>query len=247
MKLTVVGCSGSGPGPDSPASCYLVEADGVTVMLDLGQGAAGPLQRYIDPATLRAILISHLHSDHCLDMTALGVVLQYGPARPRGPIPVLAPDGALARIAAACGPETDEAQLASLFEFAAPVDGPIGPFAARFARMNHPVETYAVRLEHAGRSLVFTGDTGPTDALVDLAHGADLLLAEAGWAGGPEAAPDLHLTGAAAGDHATRAGVGRLLLTHVPAWGSVDAALADARVTWAGPLAAAVAGQVVDV
>ncbi len=247
MRLTVVGCSGSGPGPDSPASCYLVEADGVTVMLDLGQGAAGPLQSYLDPSTVHAIVISHLHSDHCLDLTALGVILQYGPTRPPGPIPVYAPDGALSRVAAACGPETDEAQLAALFDFRAPADGPIGPFAARFARMNHPVETHAVRLEHGGRSLVFTGDTGPTEALVELARGTDVLLAEAGWAGGPESVADLHLTGAAAGAHAHRAEVGRLVLTHVPAWGSVDAALSDARTTWAGPLTAARAGQVIEV
>lgn len=247
MRLTVIGCSGSGPGPDSPAACYLLEADGFVLVLDLGQGAAGPLQRYTDPARIGAVLLSHLHSDHCLDMTALSVILQYGPGRPAAPIPVLAPAGAARRIALACGPETDEAQLSELFDFGEPVDGPIGPFAASFAMMNHPVPTYAVRLEHGGRSVVYTGDTGPSVELVELARGADLLLAEAGWAGGPEAVPDLHLTGAAAGEHATRAGVPRLLITHVPAWGSVDAALVGARTTFGGSLSAAHAGDVLEI
>ena len=247
MRLTIVGCSGSGPGPDSPASCYLVEADGFRVVLDLGQGAAGPLQGYTTPSTLGAIMLSHLHSDHCLDMTALAVILMYGPSRPRAPIPVHAPAGAARRIALACGPETDEAGLVGLFDFREPRDGQIGPFSATFARMNHPVETYAVRLEHGGHALVYTGDTGPTDALVELARGADVLLAEAGWGGGPESRPNLHLTGAAAGDHATRAGVRRLILTHVPAWGSVARARADAERTFPGRLDIARAGEVFDV
>jgi ribonuclease BN (tRNA processing enzyme) len=247
MKLTVVGCSGSGPGPDSPAACYLVEADGFVVMLDLGQGAAGPLQRYTQPADLGAIVLSHLHSDHCLDMTALSVVLQYGPAHPPVPIPVVAPDGAARRIALACGPETDEAEMSTLFAFRTPADGPIGPFQARYARMNHPIPTFAIKLSHAGRSLVYSGDTGPTPALVELARGADVLLAEAGWAGGPESVPNLHLTGAAAGSHAQQAGGGRLVVTHVPAWGSVEAALVGARSTFAGPVEAARAGQVLHI
>jgi ribonuclease BN (tRNA processing enzyme) len=247
VRLTVVGCSGSGPGPDSPASCYVVEADGFRVVLDLGQGATGPLQGYTVPSTLGAILISHLHSDHCLDMTALAVLLHYGPTRPRAPIPVHAPSGAARRIALACGPETDETQLAALFDFQEPRDGRIGPFSVTFARMNHPVVTYAVRLEHGGKALVYTGDTGPTDALVELSRGADVLLAEAGWGGGPESVPDLHLTGAAAGDHARRAGVRQLILTHVPAWGSVAGARAEAEEMFAGRLDTARAGQVVEV
>jgi ribonuclease BN (tRNA processing enzyme) len=247
MRLTVVGCSGSGPGPDSAASCYLVEADGFGIVLDLGQGAAGPLQGYTVPSALGAVLLSHLHSDHCLDMTALAVLLQYGPTRPPAPIPVHAPAGAARRIALACGPETDEAQLAGMFDFREPRDGPIGPVTATFARMNHPVETYAVRLEHDGHALVYTGDTGPTDALVELSRGADVLLAEAGWGGGPELQPNLHLTGAAAGEHATRAGVGRLILTHVPAWGSVARARAEAAQTFGGELDTARAGHVVEI
>jgi ribonuclease BN (tRNA processing enzyme) len=160
---------------------------------------------------------------------------------------VHAPAGAAHRIALACGPETTEAQLAGFFDFKEPRDRQIGPFDVRFARMNHPVETYAVRLEHDGHTLVYTGDTGPTDALVELSCGADVLLAEAGWGGGPEAVPNLHLTGAAAGEHATRAGARRLIITHVPAWGSVARARAEAQETFSGRLDVARAGQVVDI
>jgi ribonuclease BN (tRNA processing enzyme) len=91
------------------------------------------------------------------------------------------------------------------------------------------VECYAVRLTAGGRTLVYTGDTGPSDAVVELARGADLLLAEAAYAEGPDLPPGLHLTGRQAGELAVKSGVGRLLLTHVPAWVDSAAQLAAAR------------------
>jgi ribonuclease BN (tRNA processing enzyme) len=96
-------------------------------------------------------------------------------------------------------------------------------------RTAHPVECHAVRLSAAGRSLVYTGDTGASAAVVELAHGADALLAEAAHPDVPGLPPDLHLTGREAGEHAAAAGVGRLLLTHVPAWVDRTAQLASAR------------------
>ena len=81
MKLPVVGCSGSYPGPDSPASCYLLEQEheGRTwrVLMDLGSGALGALQRYVDPLGIDAVLLSHLHADHCLDLCGFYVCLLY--------------------------------------------------------------------------------------------------------------------------------------------------------------------------
>ncbi len=106
MRLTIVGCSGSFPGPDSPASCYLVEADddsGRTwrVLLDLGNGSLGPLQRHVDLADLDALLISHLHPDHYMDACGLYVARRYHPAGAVGPaLPVYGPTG----IACPAGP-----------------------------------------------------------------------------------------------------------------------------------------------
>ena len=91
MRLTVVGCSGSYPGPESAASCYLVEAehDGRTwrVLLDLGSGALGPLHRFTDPLALDAILLSHLHPDHYFDISGLFVMWRYHPDGPRPRLP----------------------------------------------------------------------------------------------------------------------------------------------------------------
>ncbi|RBY89284.1 MBL fold metallo-hydrolase [Blastococcus sp. TF02A-30] len=219
MKLTVVGCCGSGPGPDSPASCYLVEHDGYRLVLDLGNGSFGALQRVVDPGSVDAVFLSHLHADHCLDVAPFVVWHRYSGRSTGTVVPLYAPVGAERRLAVAY--DVDGDALTDVFDFV-PV-GPgaltIGPFEVELARTAHPIETYAIRLTAGGRSLVYTGDTGPCDRVVELARGADLFLAEAAHPDSdPDQPPGLHLTGRQAGEHAAAAAVGRLLLTHVPPW-----------------------------
>jgi ribonuclease BN (tRNA processing enzyme) len=218
MKLTVIGCSGSAPGPTSPASCYLVEHDGFRLVIDMGNGSFGPLQTHVDPAAIDAVFLSHLHADHCLDVAPFVVWHRYAGPRERSLVPLYAPVGAERRLALAY--DSDGDGLTDVFDFV-PV-GPgtfsLGPFEVTLARTAHPVECYAIRLAVDGRSFVYTADTGPSDAVVELARGADVLLAEAAHPPGLELPPELHLTGKEAGEHAAAAGVGRLLLTHIPAW-----------------------------
>jgi len=218
VKLTVIGCSGSGPGPKSAASCYLVEHDGFRLLLDLGNGSFGTLQAIADPDTVDAVFLSHLHADHCLDVAPFVVWHRYSGRSSGRQIPLYAPDGAAERLALAY--DGADADLTDVFDFTAvtPGDLTIGPFAAETVRTAHPVECHAVRLTAGDRSLVYTGDTGPSQRVVDLARGADVLLAEAAHPPGPDLPGGLHLTGREAGEHAAAAGVGRLLLTHVPAW-----------------------------
>jgi ribonuclease BN (tRNA processing enzyme) len=218
VKLTILGCSGSGPGPRSPASSYLVEHDGFQLLLDLGNGAFGPLQGYTDPGGIDAVFLSHLHADHCLDVAPFVVWHRYAGSSSRSPVPMYAPVGAERRLALAY--DLDGDGLTDVFDFV-PV-GPgaftLGPLEVTLARTAHPVECYAIRLTAGGRSLVYTGDTGPCERVVELARGADVLLAEAAHPPGPDLPTGLHLTGREAGEHAAAAGVARLLLTHIPAW-----------------------------
>jgi ribonuclease BN (tRNA processing enzyme) len=218
VKLTIVGCSGSGPGPKSPASSYLVEHDGFTLLLDLGNGAFGPLQGFTDPAGIDAVFLSHLHADHCLDVAPFVVWHRYAGPSERSLVPLYAPVGAERRLALAY--DIDGDGLTDVFDFipVGPGKFSLGPFAVTLARTAHPVECYAIRLEAGGRSLVYTADTGPSQRVVELARGADVLLAEAAHPPGPDLPGGLHLTGREAAEHAVAAGVRRLLLTHIPAW-----------------------------
>jgi ribonuclease BN (tRNA processing enzyme) len=247
VKLTVLGCSGSLPGPDSPASGYLLEADGYKLVLDLGQGAFSALQRYAMPADVDAIVISHLHADHCIDLTAYIVALRYGGVgyrqRAAGErIPLIGPTGTRDRIGAAYDPLARKLGLQELFGFAGPTNGEFGPFRLTFAPTNHPVPTSAVRVEQGGHSLVYSADTGESPELIRLAQGADLLLCEATFGPDEPYVPDLHLTGAQAGEHAEQAGVGRLVVTHVPPWCSREVAVEQAATTFGGAVEAATPG-----
>ena len=252
MRLTVIGCSGSFPGPDGPASCYLVEAahEGRTfrLLLDLGNGSLGPLQRHAPLDGIDALVISHLHPDHCLDLCSLYVARRYLPEGPLGRIPVHGPAGTADRMARAYDLDPNPGMHAD-FAFVDLEPGPftLGPFMLRTVRVKHPVEAYAVRVEHGGRSLVYSGDTGPCDALVELARGADLLLCEASFHDGRDTAPDLHLNGREAAEHATRAGARRLVLTHLPPWNDPARSLAEAVPAFAGPVEVARAGAVIDI
>jgi ribonuclease BN (tRNA processing enzyme) len=112
--------------------------------------------------------------------------------------------------------------------------------------MNHPVETFAFRFTHSGRTLVYTGDTGATEAVPALARGADVFLSEAAFLEGPDLPPDLHLTGRQAASYASQARVGRLVLTHLQPWTNADDTRAEAAAAFTGDLDIAVAGQVID-
>ncbi|MBV9593807.1 MAG: MBL fold metallo-hydrolase [Actinobacteria bacterium] len=247
MKLTVLGCSGSMPGPDSPAAGYLVEHEGFRVVLDLGNGAFGALQRHVAPTEVDAIVLSHLHADHCIDLTSYYVDLRYGPDRPRRRIRLIGPAGTRDRLAAAYDPLARKLDLQQWFDFGTPANGELGPFAVAFAPVNHPVPAYAIRLSVDGRSLAYSGDTGESADLVALAGEADLFLCEATFAADEPYVPDLHLTGQQAGEHAAKAGAKRLVVTHVPPWGSRDVAVAEAAAGFGAPVEAASPGAVFEV
>jgi ribonuclease BN (tRNA processing enzyme) len=238
MRLTVLGCAGSFPGPESGCSAYLVEADGFNLLLDFGTGSMSALQRYGDLRRVDAVLLSHLHCDHMLDVCSYVVVRRYSPDGPYPLLPIYAPFGARERIACAYG-SPDEGPLDDVYMFhtLSPGTFELGPFTVSVDRVNHPVETYGVRLAHAGRVLAYSADTAMCDALVRLAYHADVFLCEASYLDGEDNPPDLHLTGGEAGEAATKAGVGRLLLTHlVNAWGDAESTYAAASASFVGPV-----------
>ncbi len=246
MRLTVIGCSGSYPGPDSPASCYLVEADGIDpaapdagprpwrVLVDLGNGALGALARYVDPLTIDAVLVSHLHADHCLDLCGYYVMRKYHPRGPQPRIPVYGPSDTAGRMARAYDLPEDPG-MTEQFDFR-PYDGAftLGPFLVEPIRVEHPVEAYGLRVTADGHVLGYSGDTAPCAGLDAVAADVDLLLAEASFRTGDDNPPGVHLTGADCGDVAARVGLDRLVLTHVPPWFDREEILAEARAVHQG-------------
>ena len=247
----MVGCSGSYPGPESPASCYLLEAEEggrrTRILLDLGNGALGSLHRYADPLSIDGVFLSHLHADHCLDLCGYHVLRRYHPSGRQPRIPVWGPAGTAERMARAYDLPLDPGMTGEFDfrEICEPVH--VGPFLVEATRVEHPVPAYALRVTAGGRSLVYSGDTAACPALVELATGADLLLVEASFRDDEANPTGIHLTGSEAGQVARDAGVGRAVLTHVPPWHDDQRALAEARTTFDGRLDLARTGATYEV
>lgn len=256
MRLTVIGCSGSFPGPQSPASSYLVQARDAggrdwSVLLDLGSGALGALQRHLDPRDLDAIALSHLHPDHVADMSGLYVYHRYHPQVTAGQVeqrmlPVFGPAGTQQRLAQAYGLDPEES-MCSVFEFRDWDTGQeygIGPLKISVFAVRHPVEAYAIRItgpsEHEGAlpvTLTYSGDTDTCSGLVEAARDTDAFLCEAAFVEGRDDHLDgIHLTGKRAGEMASQASAGQLLLTHIPAWNAPQVALQEAQQVYSGPV-----------
>jgi ribonuclease BN (tRNA processing enzyme) len=249
------------PGPASAASCYLLEAEGPDgdgtvrtwrVLLDLGSGALGPLQGYIDPMTVDAVLLSHLHADHCLDLCGLYVMLKHAPAAvPGRSVPVWGPTDTAGRLARAYDLPAEPGMGGQLDVRAWADRQPvrIGPLLVEPVRVEHPVEAYGLRVTGPSESggtavLAYTGDTDDCPALDDLARDADLLLCEATLLERHPVERGIHLTGARAGELAARSGARRTVLTHVPPWTDPAEVLAEAASRCERPLALAVPGEV---
>lgn len=266
MKLTVIGASGSFPGPGSPASCYLVTAqgvaeDGVTprtwrILLDLGNGSLGVLQRYIELEELDGVLFSHLHPDHCMDLCGMHVAIRWNPEGwHRDRMPVYGPTATADRIAEAYGMDP-EPGMHEDFDFRVWRPGRterFGPFRLTPVPVRHPIdEAYAIRVEAdepdgeggtVTRVLTYSGDTDACEGLVEAARDADLFLCEAAFHEGRDDGIDgVHLTGLRAGQTAAQAGAKKLLLTHLPVWNDPQRAVLEAREAYEGPMAVAVSG-----
>jgi ribonuclease BN (tRNA processing enzyme) len=237
VRLTVIGCSGSFPGPETTSSCYLVEADGFRLVVELGNGSLGQLQRYCHIRDIDAVLVSHLHADHCMDLLPLYVARTYDPAGKHPVLPVYAPAGAAEQMVHAYG-RSDPHRIDACFEFVDWAAGTyqVGPFTVTVAQVAHPIETWGMRIEHDGAALVYSADTGPCDALVELGRDADAALFESSFEHGRDdaAPPDLHMTGGQAGEQATAAGARRLLLTHLPPWNDPQVSLDAGRAAFSG-------------
>ncbi|MEY9933623.1 ribonuclease BN (tRNA processing enzyme) [Catenulispora sp. GP43] len=214
MRVTVLGGSGAWPAADEPCSGFLLRHEGFSLLVDAGYAVLPRLLELMPAEQLDAVYISHGHPDHCADLNPLLRARALGGADP-DPLPVYAPHRALDAVLALDRPGMLDAALAR-HDFAPGAGFAIGPFELRTALLPHWVPNAAVRVTAGGRSVVYTGDGGPSPALVELARGADALIAEATY---PEVmaaddAPYLSTAGQAA-RQAAEADVGRLVLTHL--------------------------------
>ena len=246
FSLTVLGTATPHPQPDRACSGYLLAADDARVWVDAGPGSLANLQRHTRLEALDAIWISHLHADHCADLLAAFYALAYGRLPVAAPIPVHAPAGLARRLGGFFDRLDITERLAPYLTLHDLHDGhslTVNGLQLRASAVQHDVEAYGLRAEHDGAVLAFSGDTGPCPALDELAAGADLLLCEAESDRWDAALPQGHHTPEDTGSLAVRAGVHRLVVTHVGPTLTPEAATARAASDCSGPTDCAREGQ----
>jgi ribonuclease BN (tRNA processing enzyme) len=265
MQITVLGKSPSWQDADGACSGYLVEEDDARVLLDCGNGVFSKLRRYRDYTAVDAVVISHLHADHFIDLVPFAYALTYSPRQQAGPIdrwpgrPAPArphlhvPRGAvetLRRVTGAWGSEDLIENAFRVLEYAPEQTLEIGPLRVRFREVPHFTTTFAVAISSAadgGGRFTYGADTAPNDELVAFADGSDLLMLEATLVEPEDDGPRGHLTPAEAGEHGLRAHAGRLVLTHIPDELDEGRVRAEAEAAFGGPVLVAHEGAVYDV
>jgi ribonuclease BN (tRNA processing enzyme) len=239
MDLLVVGSGAAYPDqPGTASSTYVVAHGAVRLCLDLGQGGFAGLAGRFDPSSLEAVVISHLHPDHFVDLIALRHYLRYEFVPPRR-LRVLGPAGLGERIDAFLA-EPGFAGEALDVEARAPGLATIGPFLLESMLVTHTDEAYAVRVslvdDPAAPGLVYSGDCGRASDLAPLVRRGDVLLTEVAFGAGPVPVGDLHLDGPAVGALAAATQPRSVLLTHLQMRRDPAATVAAVRAAWDGPV-----------
>jgi ribonuclease BN (tRNA processing enzyme) len=248
VELIVLGANGTWPEEGGALSGYLLRQDGFNLWVDCGSGTMANLQKYIGIGDVDAMIITHEHADHCVDVYPLFYARYYA-GQGANHMPLYIPKGFGTRLNGLLSEESIQAfregfdvrevQPGDVFE--------IGPFKVEARAMSHlGLPALGFRLQNDGSSLAYSGDTGPTPELVDLARGANVLLAEATYQDGDELS-SFHMSSRQAAEHARDAGVARLVLTHILPTHDKAESIRQAAAAFDGPIDAAVEGFTLEV
>jgi ribonuclease BN (tRNA processing enzyme) len=252
VRITVLGKSPAWQDAGGACSGYLIEADGTCVLLDCGCGVFGKLRRHREYWEVDAVVVSHMHADHILDLVPYASALTYAPRQQ--PVPVgghpgtdtparprlIAPAGAgeaFRRVCSGAGMPAEHVERAFAMTEYEPEDTfTLGPLELAFRAVPHFLPTNAVELREGARRLTFSADCAPNEALEDFARDTSLLLIEATLPRPERTGVRGHLTPGEAGEHGRRAGAHRLLLSHFSDELDAEWARGEAQRTFGGPV-----------
>ncbi len=249
MRLTVLGASGTYGSPGCPCSGFLVEHKGASVLLDAGPGTLAELQSHMPLEELDAVLLSHSHPDHWVEVPLLRNALRYVIGREG--LAVHSTSETLGLIA-----DISHESVAPTFQMSEITDGCevlVGGLRIRCSRTDHPPETLAFCVDDGEHTLAYSADTGPGWSFAEFGAPVDLAICEATFREGSQAAVDvadspvgIHLTALQAGAIARSSGARSLLLTHLLPGADREAARAEAESAYGGPVGVAHRGLVID-
>ena len=240
MKLTVIGYWGGYPSKDGASSCYMLEKDGYTLVLDMGSGSLMTLQKYKEAADIDAVLLSHYHPDHIADIGVLQhalLVSSYITGISRT-VPIYGHIENREAFRKLTHKQTEAKR------YIASETLKLGPFFIRFLKTSHPVPCYGVRITDGEHTIVYTADSGFQEEWMTFARDADLLLADCNFYADQNPGNAGHMTSREVGEIASRANVKELILTHLPHYGDHKQLVEEAEKQFNGRIQLAKEGLV---
>jgi ribonuclease BN (tRNA processing enzyme) len=239
FRFTVLGSSGGYAAAGNACSGYLVEGDGFRLLMECGPGSLANLQEHVRLTDVDAIICSHMHPDHWIELPVLRNALRY--VLHRTGVPVYVTEETRAQAVPLCGGPHDPTFVWHTVRAGQELE--IGPFRVRTSRTDHPPETLAIRLDLRDRSLAFSADTGPGWSFAELGDGITMALSEATVLHEHrDAAVGMHLTAREAGEGARRSGVEQLVLTHLTPGSDLERFRAEAADAYGAPVLVAFPG-----
>jgi len=236
LEVTVLGSSGGYAGPGRACSGYLLQNGGGNLVLDLGAGALSNLLKHIPPGEVDGLALTHMHYDHYVDIYGLCTARRFW-EKEVVPLPLLAPPHARDIITSPLQEDSRDEFMRSLdLREAHPgVSYDVACFEITALPAEHEViDSLIYKVSCDGKTICYSGDTGPCAALLEQARGADLFICEATFTSQVREKVRGHLLAAEAGRAAAEAGVGKLLLTHLWPTLSEESALQDAQSEYDG-------------
>jgi ribonuclease BN (tRNA processing enzyme) len=264
MRLTVLGKSPAWQDVDGACSGYLLQDGDTCVLVDCGNGVFGKLRKFVDYVDVDAVVISHLHADHFIDLVPYSYALIHAPRQQPVPVPpwpgtdcpacprLIAPPRARAtfrQVVGSWGNEELIEQAFALEEYSVDSEIEVGPLRFAFSPMPHFIDSHAISVTSAngGGRLAYGADSRPAEELVEFARGADLFLVEATLPRPERSGVRGHLTAEEAGEHGRQAGVKRVVLTHISDELDLDQARERAASAFGGPVDVAREGAVYEI
>ncbi|MFJ7827873.1 MBL fold metallo-hydrolase [Psychrobacillus sp. NPDC096623] len=225
MECRVIGMWGGFPKKNGPCSGYLLTHEGFSLLMDCGSGVLSELQNYIDLNDINHVVLTHYHYDHFSDIGAylFSRLVNTQLSRTTEELSVYGPaDEGMQK-------QVEAVAYSRFISFNEKSQLEIGPFTCTFMKNIHPVVTYSIKIECAGKSIVFTSDSSFTEDLVSFAADSDLLITECSLYEGMDGAGSGHMTSEHAGILAYQSKAKRVLLTHLPHFGDLNDLVVSAK------------------
>jgi ribonuclease BN (tRNA processing enzyme) len=250
MRLTILGTGTARPTGDTPQSGVLVEAGETRILFDIGSGIASQVEQRMNAADLAALFVGHFHADHWIDIGPLRYRFPWGEPPPR-PLPLFLPPGGrekLTSLASAIVERPNFFEPAyAITEYETDQRFQIGSITVVPHAVGHYVPAWSMDITGPnGERAVYAGDMGPSEMVVELARGAELLILEATLeSGSTDDARRGHIDTSEAIDHVRRSGALQSVLVH---YHSERRAIIAAQCAASGlRVEPAVSGMIVDI